>query len=76
MERQLDAKLFLDEIPKWEPGGLHCLLLYKKMFKHALFDSKYNNRVAKTATTNRLAVEKKHFSLRGGEATRCQAVPG
>ena len=26
-ERQLDTKLFLDEIPKWEPGRPHCLLL-------------------------------------------------
>ena len=26
--------LFLEEIPKWEPGGLHHSLLYKKMFKH------------------------------------------
>ena len=34
-ERQLDAKLFLDEIPKWEPGGPHYSLLCQKMFTHA-----------------------------------------
>ena len=33
-ERQLDAKLFLDEIPKWEPGGPHYSLLYQKLFTH------------------------------------------
>ena len=31
----LDAKLFLEEIPRWCPGGPHCALLYHRMFKHA-----------------------------------------
>ena len=31
-ERWLDAKLFLDEIPKWKPGRPHHSLLYQKMF--------------------------------------------
>ena len=36
MERQLNVKVFLDEIPKWEPGWPHYLLLYQKMFVHAM----------------------------------------
>ena len=32
---RLDAKLFLDEIPRWQPGGPHYALLYQKMFEHA-----------------------------------------
>ena len=35
MERRLDAKLFLDEICKWEPSGCHCPLLFQRMFTHA-----------------------------------------
>ena len=35
VERRLDAKLFLDEIPKWEPGRPHCPSLYQRMFAHA-----------------------------------------
>ena len=27
VERHLDAKLCLDNFPKWEPGRLHCSLL-------------------------------------------------
>ena len=34
-ERRLDTKLFLDEIPKWEPGRPHCSFLFQKMFAHA-----------------------------------------
>ena len=34
-ERHLDAQLFLDEIPRWEPGRPHHSLLYQKMFTHA-----------------------------------------
>ena len=33
-EQRLDAKLFLDEIPRWQPGGPHHALLYQKMFEH------------------------------------------
>ena len=33
-ERQLNAHLFLDKIPRWQPGGPHCSLLYQKMFAH------------------------------------------
>ena len=29
-ERQLDAKLFLNDIPKWEPGGLYPLTPLQK----------------------------------------------
>ena len=32
VERQLDAYLFLDEIPRWESGGLHCPYLLQRMF--------------------------------------------
>ena len=35
MERRLDANLFLDEIPRWEPSGPHHLYLYQRMFAHA-----------------------------------------
>ena len=31
---RLNAKLFLDKIPRWQPGGPHCTLLYQKMFEH------------------------------------------
>ena len=34
VERWLDAQLFLDEIPKWQPGRAHHSLLYQKMFAH------------------------------------------
>ena len=34
-ERRLDAKLFLDEIPKWEPHRPHHLFLFQRMFTHA-----------------------------------------
>ena len=34
VERRLDAKLFLDEIPKWEPSGPQHPFLYQKMFAH------------------------------------------
>ena len=34
-ERRLDAKLFLDEIPKWEASRLHHLFLFQRMFAHA-----------------------------------------
>ena len=27
-------KLFLDKIPRWQPGGPHHTLLYQKMFEH------------------------------------------
>ena len=33
-ERRLNTKLFLEEIPKWEPGRLHHLFLFQKMFAH------------------------------------------
>ena len=33
-ERQLEAQLFLDEIPRWQPGGPHHSLLYQKKFAH------------------------------------------
>ena len=33
-EQRLDAKLFLDKIPRWHPGGPHHALLYQKMFEH------------------------------------------
>ena len=32
---RLDINLFLDEIPRWEPSGPHCLYLYQRMFAHA-----------------------------------------
>ena len=31
-ERRLDANLFLEELPRWEPGGLHHPYLYQRMF--------------------------------------------
>ena len=34
-ERHLDTQLFLDEIPKWQPGGPHSSLLYQMMLTHA-----------------------------------------
>ena len=34
-EQRLDAKLFLDEIPRWQQGGPHHALLYQKIFEHA-----------------------------------------
>ena len=34
-ERQLDAYLFLDEIPRWESGRLHCPYLLQRMFAQA-----------------------------------------
>ena len=34
-EWRLDAKLFLDKIPRWQPGKPHHALLYQKMFLHA-----------------------------------------
>ena len=34
VERRLDANLFLDEIPRCEPGGPHHLYLYQRMFTH------------------------------------------
>ena len=34
-EQRLDAKLFLEEIPRWHPGGPHYALLYQRMFEHA-----------------------------------------
>ena len=33
-ERRLDANVFLDEIPSWEPSKPHCLYLYQRMFAH------------------------------------------
>ena len=33
-ERRLDTKLFLDEIPKLEPGRPHHPFLFQKMFAH------------------------------------------
>ena len=33
-EQGLDTKLFLDNIPRWQPGGPHSSLLYQKMFVH------------------------------------------
>ena len=33
-ERRLDANLFLDEIPRWEPSGPHHPYLYQRMFTH------------------------------------------
>ena len=34
-KQRLDAKLFLDEIPRWHAGGPHHVLLYQRMFKYA-----------------------------------------
>ena len=34
-EHHLDTKLFLDEYPRWDVGGLHCLLILQRMFVHA-----------------------------------------
>ena len=34
-ERQMDAYLFLVEIPRWESGGLHCPYLLQRMFTQA-----------------------------------------
>ena len=34
-EWRLDAKLFLEEIPRWCPGDLNHALLYQRMFEHA-----------------------------------------
>ena len=31
-KRRLDTNLFLDEIPKWEPGRPHCSFLFQRMF--------------------------------------------
>ena len=33
-EQRLDAKFFLDQIPRSQPGGPHHVLLYQKMFEH------------------------------------------
>ena len=33
-EQRLDVNLFLDELPRWDPGGLHHLYLYERMFAH------------------------------------------
>ena len=46
-ERRLDTNLFLDEIPRWEPGGPHCPFLYQRMFTHAeaTRQKEYNCRV-------------------------------
>ena len=33
-ERRLDANLFLDKLPRWEPGRFHCPYLYQRMFAH------------------------------------------
>ena len=35
MERYLDIDMFLDEYPRWEPGGLHHPFLLQWMFAHA-----------------------------------------
>ena len=34
VERRLDANLFLDEIPRWEPGGSYHPFLFQRMFTH------------------------------------------
>ena len=34
-ERQLNAYLFLDEIPQWESGGPHLPYLLQRMFTQA-----------------------------------------
>ena len=34
VERRLDATLFPDEIPRWEPSRPHCPFLYQRMFPH------------------------------------------
>ena len=33
-ERKLDVNLFLDKLPRWEPGGFHHMYLYQRMFAH------------------------------------------
>ena len=33
-KQRLNMKLFLDKIPRWQPGEPHCTLLYQKMFEH------------------------------------------
>ena len=30
-EHHLDAKLFLDEYPRWDVGGPHCLIILQRM---------------------------------------------
>ena len=34
-EQRLDAKLFLDEYPRWELGAPHWSVILHKMFLHA-----------------------------------------
>ena len=34
-EHHLDAELCLDEYPRWDTGGLHCLFILQQMFIHA-----------------------------------------
>ena len=34
-ERCLEADVFLDKYPRWEPSGLHHLFLLQQMFAHA-----------------------------------------
>ena len=33
-ERCLEADVFLDKYPRWEPGRLHCPFLLQQMFAH------------------------------------------
>ena len=33
-DSRLDVNLFLDKLPSWEPGRLHHLYLYQRMFAH------------------------------------------
>ena len=40
MECWMDVKMFLDEYPHWEVGGLHCPLILQKMFLQATHSRK------------------------------------
>ena len=34
-KHQLDAKLFLDEYPRWDIEGPHCPIILRSLFLHA-----------------------------------------